>query len=442
MKKLLSYILTLALLASCLCVGTVAVSADTATPTLVVDEVLSRAGDKVDVAVRVVNNPGIVGMRFCVAYDPAVLTPVDAQSPDFTGVEFGPLTNPLSVTWLDAINPDNTTNGTVALLTFTVANDAPAGEYPVSLSLVDENDIFNADLQPVDFELVDGSVQVYDGMLALSENTANVGQTVSVELNTVINPGIAGMRVTVGYDPAVLTLIDAQGKDFAGVEFGPLTNPLSVTWLDAINENNTTVGTVAVLTFKIAANATAGAYPLSIGVVDEKDIFDAELKPVNFAMADGAIHVTDTLPGDVDDNGDVNVRDYGVLQWYLNDWDVTIHAANADVNADDTINVRDYGLLQQYLNGWDVELLPGTGSVTENVTPDGYSIVAINDARNAETGTKVQVSGVVAGITYAFGRVPSGVILADDSASIYVYGKEIAAACKVGNTITVRADKT
>ena len=407
-----------------------------------VDKVIGRAGDKVDVAVRIVNNPGIVGMRFCVGYDPAVLTPVDAQSPDFAGVEFGPYTNPLSVIWLDAISPNNTADGTVALLTFTVANDAPAGEYPVSLSLVDETDIFNADLQPVDFELVNGSVQVYDGMLALSENTANVGQTVSVELNTVINPGIAGMRVAIGYDPAVLTLIDAQGKDFAGVEFGPLSNPLSVIWLDAINANNTTVGTVAVLTFKIAANAPAGTYPLSISVVDENDIFNAELKPVNFAMMDGAIHVTDTLPGDVDNNGVVNVRDLGTLQRYLNGWDIIIHTANADVNADGIVNVRDYGLLQQYLNGWDVELKPGSGSVTENVTEDGYSIVAIDAARNAETGTKVQVSGVVAGITYAFGKVPSGVILADDTASIYVYGKEIAAACKVGNTITVKADKT
>ena len=197
MKKLLSYILTLALLASCLCVGAVAVSADAA-PTLVVDEVIARAGDKVDVAVRVVNNPGIVGMRFCVAYDPAVLTLVDTQNPDFAGVEFGPMSNPLSVIWLDAISENNTTDGVVALLTFTVAADAPAGEYPLSLSLVDENDIFNADLQAVDFELVNGSVQVYDGMLSLGTNTANVGQTVSVELNTEINPGIAGMRVAVG----------------------------------------------------------------------------------------------------------------------------------------------------------------------------------------------------------------------------------------------------
>ena len=136
------------------------------------------------------------------------------------------------------------------------------------------------------------------------------------------------------------------------------------------------------------------------------------------------------------------MQDLALLQQHLNGWNVTIAAPAADVNADDKINVQDLGLLQQYLNGWNVTLLPGTGSTTENVTPDGYSIVSIAAARNAASGDKVQVSGVVAGITYAFGKVPSGVILVDDSGSIYVYGKEIAAACAVGNTITVKADKT
>ena len=62
------------------------------------------------------------------------------------------------------------------------------------------------------------------------------------------------------------------------------------------------------------------------------------------------------IPGDVTGDGKVNVRDLGLLQQYLNGFDVTIVEAAADVTGDGKINVRDLGLLQQYLNGFDVVL--------------------------------------------------------------------------------------
>ena len=158
----------------------------------------------------------------------------------------------------------------------------------------------------------------------------------------------------------------------------------------------------------------------------------------------GALSVSaaELIPGDVNGNGRVNVQDLAALQRHLNGWKIVVDTAAADVNADDKVNMKDLGLLQQYLNDWDVTLLPGTGSSTDLTTPDGYAIVDIAAARDAASGTKVQVNGVVAGITYAFGHVPSGVLLVDNTASIYIYGKEIAGACAVGNAITVKAEKT
>ena len=147
-------------------------------------------------------------------------------------------------------------------------------------------------------------------------------------------------------------------------------------------------------------------------------------------------------PGDVNGSGRVNAMDLAALQRYLNGWEIVVDTAAADVDADDKVNMKDLGLLQQCLNDYDVTLLPGTGSTTDRVTPDGYAIVDIAAARDAATGTKVQVNGVVARITYAFGHVPSGVMLVDNSGSIYVYGKEIASACAIGNTVTIKAEKT
>lgn len=55
------------------------------------------------------------------------------------------------------------------------------------------------------------------------------------------------------------------------------------------------------------------------------------------------------IPGDADGNGRLNNRDLGLLQQYLNDWDVTV-SAEADVNGDGVVNNRDLGLLQRALN--------------------------------------------------------------------------------------------
>lgn len=71
-----------------------------------------------------------------------------------------------------------------------------------------------------------------------------------------------------------------------------------------------------------------------------------------------------------------------------------------------------------------------------------YKKVSIKEARNALKGELLKLSGVVAQITYAFGKVPNGFFLVDNTESIYVYGKEVASTIKVGNQVTVAGEKT
>ena len=71
-----------------------------------------------------------------------------------------------------------------------------------------------------------------------------------------------------------------------------------------------------------------------------------------------------------------------------------------------------------------------------------YTDMSIADAREAAKGTKVKVDGVVAQITYANGQIPAGVIIVDETSSIYVYDGNIAGRAKIGNTVTVLASKT
>ena len=73
--------------------------------------------------------------------------------------------------------------------------------------------------------------------------------------------------------------------------------------------------------------------------------------------------------------------------------------------------------------------------------PNPSDVMTIAKARSAKAGSLVKVSGVVARITYAFGMKPSGVMLIDDTGSIYVYDSNIASQVKVGNTITISGTK-
>ena len=81
----------------------------------------------------------------------------------------------------------------------------------------------------------------------------------------------------------------------------------------------------------------------------------------------------------------------------------------------------------------------GTQPTTGTKPVQGKNTIA--QARAAKAGAAVEVTGVVARITYAFGQKPAGVMLVDDTGSIYVYDNNIASKVKVGNTVTVSGTK-
>ncbi len=92
-------------------------------------------------------------------------------------------------------------------------------------------------------------------------------------------------------------------------------------------------------------NTIVGACNLTVSYGSYTTVFTVQIVDLN-----------NRIPGDLNWDGKVNVRDLGLLQQHLNGWDVGIILEAADVTADGKVNVRDLGMLQQYLNGWDVEL--------------------------------------------------------------------------------------
>lgn len=80
--------------------------------------------------------------------------------------------------------------------------------------------------------------------------------------------------------------------------------------------------------------------------------------------------------------------------------------------------------------------------IEQDIDTSDYVEMTIKDARDAEKGKLVKLTGVVSQITYAFGQVPNGFFLVDNTSSIYVYGSEVTGNVKEGNTVTVIGEKT
>ena len=154
MKKLWEILCMITLL---LCTGTQAFAATN--PTITVGKVTAEAGESVDVPISISNNTGICGATISVSYDEdLVLTAVNGGDA-FTSMTLtkpGKLTaNPVNLVW-DSMEADFT-NGTIAVLTFTVPETS--GTYDVSVSY-DNGGVVDGDLMPVTLNVVNGSIAV------------------------------------------------------------------------------------------------------------------------------------------------------------------------------------------------------------------------------------------------------------------------------------------
>ena len=138
-----------------------------------------------------------------------------------------------------------------------------------------------------------------------------------------------------------------------------------------------------------------------------------------------------------DATGEISV--YGT---YSEDGELTFaEIENTPVKGDEVIL---HCILQNYNGTKEVKnaRLIWFKSNAGNFDVSEYKKATLAEARDAEVGEKLLVSGVVTRITYANGYKPSGFIIVDGAESIYVYDNDAAGQVKIGNRVTVAASKT
>ena len=134
-------------------------------PTISIGNVIGKAGETVQVPVTIQNNPGLIAAQISISFDADILTLTDVEDGGLFGVGNAYFGNdyfvmPYTLLWEDALSEINhTDNGTLAVLTFAVADDAHGKETEIELQY-DPGSSFDVDLQEVTFELQDGKVSV------------------------------------------------------------------------------------------------------------------------------------------------------------------------------------------------------------------------------------------------------------------------------------------
>ena len=110
------------------------------------------------------NNPGITALSLNVGYPHDVL---ELKSVAYENLFSSQPTNgrlnadPFILSWCSSSGRDESSDGTLARLTFAVRDDAPDGSCDISLSY-DEDNVFNSDFDNVRFRTVNGCVTVRD----------------------------------------------------------------------------------------------------------------------------------------------------------------------------------------------------------------------------------------------------------------------------------------
>lgn len=133
-------------------------------PTIVISDAEDIAGEYVDVTLSLENNPGIAIMFLTLNYDQSALK-LDSVTDERA---LGTTTHNIAkniLYWDDtATGENNYYNGIVITLHFLINENAEAKQYPISVSYdLDNDELLNADFEPVEFAVNSGSITVTSG---------------------------------------------------------------------------------------------------------------------------------------------------------------------------------------------------------------------------------------------------------------------------------------
>ena len=178
----------------------------------------------------------------------------------------------------------------------------------------------------------------------------SAGKEVTVGISIENNPGIAGMTFALDYDKTRIELVGYEDSGMKGWTIG--VENAGASWAEIADYTDN--GEILKLKFRVLDNAADGMAHIRI---IELKTFNSDEKEVKTVASSGSVNVINRFPGDINDDGKVDIRDAIRLAKYLAKENVEINLSNANVNGDDKVDVRDLIRLKKYLAKMPVTLV-------------------------------------------------------------------------------------
>ncbi|MCL2122128.1 MAG: leucine-rich repeat protein, partial [Clostridiales bacterium] len=173
--------------------------------TIQVSSEAGEAGDEVHIALTMLNNPGIKSLGLEIAYDSSVIR-LEGVASTWDGMAFSSSpdlsSNPFPVTWASETGLNNTDDGAILDLTFTILPGVADGVYPVTITYdplhtFDENNI------PLEPPLFGGNVIV--GEIEQPALIGEVTLTGDARYGMTLTSVTSGLSATLGVTPHTLS---------------------------------------------------------------------------------------------------------------------------------------------------------------------------------------------------------------------------------------------
>ena len=185
-----------------------------------------------------------------------------------------------------------------------------------------------------------------DGTIIIESTQARPGDQIALQVSLTANPGIFAMRFNVTYDTTLLR--------FLGVEDGSLSGWIADTDTNGIIwESSSVVDTfekdcVVKLRFQVLDSDQDCETTITLS---GKEAINSRGEDVFFDVDPATVKIIISLPGDVNDDGSVDILDLVRMRKYIINNAVSINFKNADLNSDDSVNLKDLLMIRKILVG-------------------------------------------------------------------------------------------
>ena len=269
------------------------------TVALSINDVTLAIGGNAQTVIHVTNLVNLGSFALSVGYDPAVVTPTSVNDKDLNGVNsyINTATHTITLNWYTTGSV--TGDKDLALITFTSATQAQAGN---TCNLVLTGDLYdNTPLgNPIAHTTQNGVALISGGettpTLAVDSISVPVNGQASGTLKVENVQNLGSLDVSVVYDPAIVTPLTVTQKDLTGINFyiNSNTHTISINWYTT----NSLSGTYAIASLAFASTAqaqTGESSPLSV----TGNLYDNTPagNPITHITQGGTIFITGGLGG-------------------------------------------------------------------------------------------------------------------------------------------------